>query len=256
MTNESRPLILEAGGVQIADGARIRVRGSAAMNLMPNCYFVDVYGLTGYDMAEMTRKVQISVYGEYNGLLLTGELEDIYAHSEALARITTLVVSDGMSFWQTPVSRTLKAGATVSQTARALLKDVVPMGYNAKDFKILRGQTYTGRLADQIAMLAKSVDARVYFLNGSVQFTGKNRTTDITELPEDEIVNRPGEADGVLSVETIAKGYSVGRGYSVYGRPYRLIRQTYDLDNWQGAWKSELFFLDESVITEAEMGGG
>ena len=256
MTNESRPLVVMSGGDEIADGLRVRVRGSASMNLMPNCYYIDITGLNGYDQAKISTRIPISVYGEENGMLLAGELEDIHMHSEGSSRVTTLVVSDGATFWQTPVSMTMKSGSTVSQTMKILLKDVAPVIYNAPDIQILRAQTYSGRLADQISMLARSVGARAYMLNGMVQVTAKGWTKDIADFPMDDIVDYPGEANGVLSLSTIAKGYAVGRIYNVNGHAFRLIRQSYDLDNWNGNWRTDLTFLDEDVIKASEMGGG
>lgn len=255
MINESRPLVIRTGGQIIAPESRIRIMGHSSMSLMPDYGEIDIYNLEDADRAKVNNAKIILVAGEGNSAICYGEVEDVYTHISGTTTVTTVCVSDGKTFWDTSVSKTIGSGASVRDSLLSILGSGLLASFLADNPRMLRGQTFTGRLSDCVSMLARSAGARAYFTRGAVHVTAPGRSEQIWELKPDEIIS-VNRAKGVLMIRTIVKGYAVGTMIRYNGRDYRLIAQTYEADNWNGAWRSELTLLDEAELDAFGMGGG
>lgn len=254
--NELRPISIMADGQKIAEGLRVRVRGSLNMTLLPDFFIVEIYNLSPDDNYILTDAKKLTVSGKEEYIICTGEISDIYSRTEGTNTVTGIAVSDGESFWKTKINKSVGGGASISNTIREILSNADFGGYLANDIRIQRGQCYTGSLAEAISMLAKSGNGRAFFTKGVLYVVKKGTATEIIEIEEDDIINDENYAKGVRTIKTEAKGYPMGSLVTVNGRQYRLVSQKVSLDNYEGDWASNIVLVDESELSKEGMVGG
>lgn len=254
--DEFRPLAIKAGTTLIAEGQRVRVQGSRNMTLLPDFFVVDVYNLTEDDIAALNDSRMLSVYGQDERLICSGEVDDIYTALRGVNEVSTLSVVDGKSFWETKIAKAVGGGSSVKTTYEKLIENASIGEFNANDVRMIRGQTYSGRLADCISMLAKSVHARAYITNNTVYVSAKGRSAEKIVLDDADIINSYSVANGVKVIKTILKGYPIGAIVVFDNKQYRLVSQKIDGDNFEGAWDSHLILVNEKEISEGGMEGG
>ena len=251
--DEFRPLTVKAGDAQIADNQRIRVQGSKNMTLFPDFFQVEIYNMTDEDLASLTDSQIVSVYGEEGGLICTGKLDDMYTKQNGANITTTISVVDGQDFWRSKVVKTLAGNSSVKTAYQNIIQNAKIGAFTAEDKKIIRGQTYCGRLADCVSMLAKSVNGRAYITNGTVFVTTKGMSAEIVSLSDSDVILDQDTAEGALIVKTSVKGYPVGALVEIGNAKYRLVSQKFDADNFEGAWDTYLILINEALF---ELEGG
>ena len=256
MQNETRPLKLKVDGAGIAENLRIRVKGRSNMTLFPDCFLVDINNLSAKELEAVRRAKYLSAVGEDQSTICYGEITDIYLHQEDLAKVTSITVADGKAFWETKVSKSVGAGASVRSAINSICEGIPVGSFLADDVRMLRGQTFVGRLPDCISTLAKTLNARAYITRGMLHFTQAGKADDPVTIQEKDLTGNPSKASGILILKTKVKGFPVGIMVRYNGRMYRLISQTIDADNQSGLWQAELMLLDESELDYDGMGGG
>ena len=256
LDNEYRPLSLRAGQTQIAKELRIRVRGQANMTLLPDLFLIDVYNLTDDDMATISLSETLSADDEKGALLCYGEIEDIYSHVEGSNTITTIVLVDGKKFWNQNVSKTIGSGSSVRDALQNILGGGVLGYFSSSDVRMIRGQTFSGKLPDAVSMLAKTVNSRAFYTHGAVYVVQKNQAWNILTIEEDDVIDDPSHAEGVLFLRVKVAGYSVGTIFHYNSHLYRLVSQKIDADNKSGPWRTELTLVDEESLSAYGMEGG
>lgn len=254
--NEFRPLKVKAGNVQIADEHRIRVQGSKNMTLLSDFFLVEIFNMTEQDASALVENKTISVFGEDGGLLCSGEIDDVYTKAQGVNVVTIISVVDGKSFWETGVNKTFGGGSSVETVFKSIIQNAKIGAFTASDVRMIRGQTYTGSLAESISMLAKSVSGRAYITNGTVYVTAKGKSAETVNLAEEDIILDDDNATGIRIVKTIVKGYPVGALVDIRSKKYRLISQKFEADNFEGSWDSYLILAKESEISDGGMEGG
>ena len=256
LINEFRPLIVKAGDNIIAEDQRVRVQGSKNMTLLPDFFIVEIYNLTSEDLAYISDSDMIYVYGKDEGLICSGEVDDMYTRYVRSNSVTTLSVVDGKKFWNTAISKTVAGGTSLKQTYYNIMQGAYVGAYNADDPRLIRGQTYTGRLPDIISTLAKTAHARAYITNGTVFISAPHRAAETIEINPEDVIDDTVNATGVRIVETMVKGYPVGAMVNLDGTEYRLVSQKFDADNFEGPWVSNLLLVREIDLSSEGMEGG
>lgn len=251
--DEFRPMTVMAGDSQIAEEKRIRVQGSKNMTLFPDLFIVEIYNMSEEDLASLTDTKTLSVYGETGGLMCSGEIDDMFTKLSGANMITTISVSDGKSFWRSKINRTLGGGSSIKTVWQTIIKNAKIGVFAADDVKLIRGQTFTGRLAECVSMLAKSANGRAYITNGTVYITSKGRSSEMVSLSDEDIITDQDTATGARIVKTKVKGYPVGALVQLGNAQYRLVSQKFNADNFEGAWDAYLVLIKD---TEFEMEGG
>jgi len=183
-----RPLTIKAGDEQISEGHRIRVQGSKNMTLLPDFLVVEVYNLTDEDIASITHNKTLFVYGENGGLLCSGEIDALYTHQRGANMVTEISIVDGKTFWGTKISKSFGGGSSIKTVFQNIIQNAKIGPFTASDVKLIRGQTYTGRLAECVSMLAKSANGRAYITNGTVYVTSSGESAEVVKLNESEII--------------------------------------------------------------------
>ena len=258
MTMPSSQKIIRAfaDNKQIANGARIIVQGRANMTLLPDMFLVKMYNVSEEDLEQIKKSKILSARGESGSSFCYGEIEDIYTHIESTNEVTEVTVADGKSFWGSVKNITIGSGAYVSSAIKSLLSGASMGSYLAPDFRLVRGQTFYGRVAESIHMLAQSVNARAFITHGALIVAEKGKAENIIRIDDSLILDDSKVSDGVRVLQTYVEGYAVGTLVILDRTRYRLVSQALDLDTMDGNWISSLILIDENKLTNAELGGG
>ena len=183
LLNETRPLWLKADNTEIAKDKRIRVKGRSNMTLIPDFFMVDIYNLSEEDELSLRNAERLSVFGESMIILCSGEIQEIYTHVEQSNEIITVSISDGMKFWKSRADIAVSSGVWCRDAIKTILKNAKFGLFLCDDFRMPRGQTFSGRTADFINEFAISLSARAYILNNTLNIVGKESEEDISFPP-------------------------------------------------------------------------
>lgn len=226
------------------------------MTLLPDLFLIDVYNLTDEDMATISLSETMSAENDKGAILCYGEIEDVYSHPEETNTITTIVLVDGKKFWSRNISKTIGAGSSVRNTLQNIMDGFRLGFFAASDVRLVRGQTFSGKLPDAVSMLAKTVNSRAFYTHGAVYVVQKNQALNILTIEEDDVIDDPSYAEGVLFLRVKVAGYSVGTIFHYNSHLYRLVSQKIDADNKSGPWWTELTLVDEESLSAYGMEGG
>lgn len=261
--DELRKLYVYADGTRIAEDCRVRVRGRSTMSLIPDIWEIDLFNITPESMAYLKTSERITARGEDDSALVYGEIDEVYTHAEEANDVTTVVVTDGASFWESVISLSIASGNEIESTIRAIVSrcssPIQIVSFRARSTKLLRGQTFMGRAAEYVRILSRSIGARAYIVKNALGIVQKGASTTVVDITDDDLPEGVSEANGafVLRMEKMI-GYPVGQLMTINGSTtkYRIVVQSVDLDNFGGSWRNELIVVDEGKILDGEWGGG
>ena len=226
------------------------------MTLLPDLFLVDIYNLSDSDRATLDLAETVSAENDEYAVLCSGEIDDIYTHPEDANTITTVVLVDGKSLWERKISRTLGPGSGVKDALTTILGPGVMGYFAADDVRMIRGQTFSGKLPEAVATLAKTVNARAFVTHGAVFVAKKGEAENCITIDDDDVIDTPSMAGGTMILKTRVKGYSVGILLEYGGKAYRLASQTINADNQKGTWATELTLVDEEHLSAYGLEGG
>ena len=234
------------------------------MSLRPDTWEIDIYFLTEEDDAILDAAATLTVVGEDDSVLASGKIEEVYTHIDGGKEITSVMIVDGMAFWSSTVSFSLAKGNSIQDAIKAVARncsapaDIATI--QAVDKKLLRGQAFHGKTVGYISTLAKSINARAYFVRNGLYVVGKNVATDTIELDVDDLSLGVARSEGAVIIRLrMMRGYPVGILVTMPGESskYRLLCQSVHADNRRGAWRTELILVNEDeILTEDDWGGG
>ena len=104
--------------------------------------------------------------------------------------------------------------------------------------------------------MAKGVDARAFVSDNVLHVVQKGRSEIIVKITEEDLLEDPRTASGVVILRTNVKAWPVGMLHEFREKQYRLVSQEVNADNFSGSWQTELMLADESMIDKGGMGGG
>lgn len=256
LLNELRPLRAYCGDKEVFEDCRIRVRGRSNMTLLPDYFLIEVYNADATDISiiQLNRKMKFQT--KNMALLCSGEVEDVYIKWEGTNKIYAISISDGQTFWEKKVIKSVGPGVSFSRTIREILSGATMGSYLARDERFVRPQTFCGRLADYIADIARGVGARAFVSNNVLHVVEKGRAEVIVSIREEDVIMDPSYASGVCIVKTPVRSWPVGVLVDFRGNRYRLVSQEVNADNSQGTWETEITLVDERYIDSDGMDGG
>jgi len=208
-----------------------------------------------------------------NSLLAFGEVSDVYRRTVPEGEITTVAFAKGLSLWETPISVSLPAGLTASETVLALLNDTdisVP-AWVGEDPIFTRGQSFHDRAALCLNSVLSAAAARGTLIPihpGSASSASSSDLATAASTPSSssryvlsvipseglpasihlnahDLLNAPSFTSGKLMVLSTAPiGWQVGATLSLeYDGCLRtgiIQERNLDLDTIAGTWRTEL----------------
>ena len=226
------------------------------MTLLPDFFLIDIYNLSDEDASAIRDADYIEVYAAENTMICYGELDDIYTRLEGVNTVTSLAITDGKSFWSANVNRTVGGGAGFREALATIMKGANLGPWMAQETRLPRGQTFRGRLADNVSMMAKSANARAFLTKNVVYVVEKGRAADIITIDSADVIGETSYADGVIMLRTRVKGYPIGVIAQWNNARYRLASQKISADNYSEDWRSDVLLVDEEKVDVFGMEGG
>ena len=226
------------------------------MALIPDFFMIDIYNLSSTDLSTIRDAATVSAYAENGSMLCYGEIDDVYTRLDGQNTVTTVAIADGKTFWASRVSQTIGGGSGYRDALATIMKGALVGPWLAREGRLPRGQTFTGRLADNVSMLAKTASARAFLTRNVVYVVEKGRASDIITIEESDITGETSYADGVVMLRTKVKGYPIGVIARRGNKSYRLVSQKISADNFKGDWRSDVLLVDEDQVDVYGMEGG
>ena len=235
---------------------RIVIKGRASMTLLPDFFLVTVYNMEAEDLARIETYKEIKFLDMNKAVICSGQVEDVYRKYESTNELFEISIADGQEFWESRVSKAVGGGASFSTTLRTILIGAKMGGFLAEDKRFVRGQTFTGRLADAVLSIARGASARAFISDNVLHVVTKGKSEIIVKIQEDDLLEDPENANGVMIVRTDVKSWPVGMLHEFRNNRFRLVSKAISADNYEGDWRVELVLVDESYLDDDGMEGG
>ena len=119
----SRALSVFADGKALVGFRRVYLSGRDALGLYPMPFTLRLWNLADSDYHALRAAKHLSVRHE-DSVLASGRVSDVYLRIVPDGKITEVDFAAGLGLWETPVSLSVEAGVSVSDTVRRILSAI------------------------------------------------------------------------------------------------------------------------------------
>ena len=248
LSDLSRTLSVSADGEPVTGFRHARLNGRDSLGLYPMPFTLRLWNLadSGFRQVSAARELSVSHGGS---VLAAGRSSDVFRRTVPEGTVTEVVFAAGLELWETPVSLSVEAGVSVSETVRRILEasgtGISLLSFPGEDPVRARGQAFCGSAASCIETALSAAGARCCLapsglcvipasdLPLSLQLSG----ADLSGAPERASGNRAVLRTGVTGWP-LGKAASAGwKGETVQGL---LTERAVDADNMEDIWQAEL----------------
>ena len=244
----SRSLTVLADGNAVTGFYHARLTGREAVGLVPVPFTLRLWNLAEEDRCLLSAAKEISVrHGD--AVLAAGTVSDVYRRSVPEGTVTEVVFSTGLRLWEAPVSLSVEAGVSVSETVRRILAasgtGITLLSFPGTDPVRSRAQAFFGRAAECVASALSAVPAYGCLTpSGLCVILSSGLPVSVT-LTEQDLTDAPERAgSGLLILRTGPVGWLPGKAVSVRWKNLSaegtVLERSVDADNTEGNWRSEL----------------
>ena len=243
MKTIDRSLLVLADCMSFAPGCRVRLTGRTAVGLFPSLYTLECWNLPEEEYLRLTRTSGLSVFRGIS-CLAQGKVSDVYRRTVPGGTLTTAAFSPGLDLWEAPVSLSVEAGVSVSETVRRILTasgtGIRLLSFPGEDPVFSRGQAFCGRAAECVTEALSAAGAEGYLVPAGLCVIPAEPLPATLHLGERDLTDRPVFADGgrKMILKTTVTGF----------RPGEEMTLTYDGKTYSG--------LILERMTEADTGAG
>ncbi len=247
-TDLSRSLSVFADGEPVKGFNRARLTGSDSIGLYPMPFVLRLWSLSDEAYYSLSAAKEISVVHE-ESVLAAGMVTDCCRRAVPEGTVTEIVFSAGICLWEAPVSLSVEAGVSVSETVKRILSasgtGLSLLSFPGEDPVRFRGQVFCGRVAECVESALSAAGARCYLTPAGLCVVPSSSLPVSMELAEEDLLDLPIRAGGgLLLLRTRVTGWLLGKmikinwaGQSATG----LVRErSVDADNTEGKWQAEL----------------
>ncbi len=242
-----RELTVYADGQQTAGGSRLHLTGGRDLGLRPGLFLLEVYDASPNAAGKLSSAKALEVKSG-NSILAWGEVCDARTYTRSGSKLTEIAFSPGMKLWKSVCALTVTPGLKISDTVKAILRasgTEIPLScYTAEDPIMSRAQTFFGRTADALTLLAEAAKAKPCLTPAGLQFIGMKGKEVILTLTEGDILNDPEWTTEGVILRTKLKGWPEGsyihykyKDMEGFGQ---LMETSVDADTKEGPWQSEI----------------
>lgn len=263
----NRNLSVLIDGVPVADGCRIRFRGDLTLSLYPDLLSVTVLNLSDQEYHLLRQGGSLSVLHSAalpasnavrpitrepvprgSSLLASGIVQDVTRETHPGGTETTIGFSLGLDLWQAPVSLSVEAGVSASETIRRLLSaSGTPwqlLSFPGEDPVFSRPQAFFSRAADAIETALTAARVRACLTPSGLVVVPVNPSTPEVFLSESDLTDTPVYTRDCVLLSTLMAGWPIGRRLQLtyHGKTTHavIVKQRFDADTGDGPWKTEL----------------
>ena len=243
-----RRLSVAADGQPVTGFRHARLSGRDALGLCPMPFTLRIWNLAESDYYRLCAAGKIAV-SSVDSVLAAGVVSDVYRHAVPEGTLTEVVFSAGLKLWETPVSLSVEAGVTVSESVRRILDEsgtgIPLLSFPGEDPVRSRAQAFYGRAAECIEEALSAAGARGYLTEAGLCVVPSSGLPVSMELSEADLLDDPVKVGaGLLLLRTRITGWLLGKRISVKWKNESaeglVLERSVDADNLEGKWGSEL----------------
>ena len=258
MMNEAlaRTLTVFADEEQLSGAAHVRLTGRDCVGLYPMPFTLRLWNLADTDYYLLSAAKELSVrHGD--AILAAGHVINVCRVSVPEGTLTEAVFSPGIRLWETPVSLSVEAGVSVSETVRRILAasgtGIPLLSFPGKDPVRTRGQAFFGRAAECAEEALSAAGARGCLVQAGLCVIPSSGLPVSMELTEEDLLDPPSRAGSrYLLLRTKVTGWPLGKQVSVKWKGGSaeglVVERSVDADNTEGNWQSEILVELASVL--------
>ena len=244
----TRSLSVFADGEPVTGFGRARLTGKDTLGLYPSAYTLRLWNLPDPERKMLSAAREISVR-RGDAVLAAGQAADACSFDGPEGTVTEVVFSAGLRLWEAPVSLSVEAGVSVSETVRRILEasgtGIRLLAFPGEDPVRTRGQAFYGRAAECVETALSAASARCCLAPSGLCVIPPSGLPVSMVLGEDDLAEEPVRAGGNrLLLQTEPLGWSVGKTVSVNwknGSAEGLVTErSIDADTLKGNWQAEL----------------
>ena len=244
----NRSLTVRADGDALTGFRHARLSGRDALGLCPMPFTLRIWNLAESDYYRLCAAGKIVVSSE-DSVLAAGAVSDVYRHAVPEGTLTEVVFSVGLPLWEAPVSLSVEAGATVSDTVRRILDEsgigIPLLSFPGEDPVRSRAQAFYGRAAECIEEALSAAGARGYLTEAGLCVVPSSGLPVSMELSDADLLDDPVKVGkGLLLLRTRITGWPLGKRISVKWKNESaeglVLERSVDADNLEGEWWAEL----------------
>ena len=244
----NRSLTVRADGDALTGFRHARLSGRDALGLCPMPFTLRIWNLAESDYYRLCAAGKIVVSSE-DSVLAAGAVSDVYRHAVPEGTLTEVVFSVGLPLWEAPVSLSVEAGATVSDTVRRILDEsgigIPLLSFPGEDPVRSRAQAFYGRAAECIEEALSAAGARGYLTEAGLCVVPSSGLPVSMELSDADLLDDPVKVGkGLLLLRTRITGWPLGKRISVKWKNESaeglVLERSVEADNLEGNWWAEL----------------
>ena len=244
----NRTLTILTDGVPVTGDARAKLIGTERLGLYPSLFILDLWNLSEDDYLLLSRCKVVTVMHR-KSILVSGVLSDAFRQRTKKGTEAHIAISPGLNLWEVPLSLTVEAGVTVSETVLRLLQasgtGIQLLSFPGEDPVLSRGQAFFGRAAECIEEAISKIGARCCLVPSGLCVIPKNGLPIIMVLTEEDLTDVPSfNCGGEMVLRTRPAGWTLGKGIKViYGGTVTkglITERMLNLDTGEGPWRVEL----------------
>ncbi len=244
-----RELTVLADGEPFAAGIRFRLSGNTAIGLFPSLFTLQCWNLAEKDYLCLASAKTMSVL-RGDSCLASGAVSDVFRRTVSEGTLTIAAFSLGLDLWKAPVSLSVEAGASVSETLSYLLASsgtgIQLLSFPGSDSSVSRGQAFCGRAAEEIASTLSAASARAYLVPAGLCVIPSDPLSATLHLTENDLTDLPMIADKgrKMVLSTTVTGFQPGEEMTLEYKGIRysglILERMVEADTAQGPWMTQL----------------
>ena len=248
MPDLNRSLSVLADGLPVSGFRRVYLSGRDALGLYPMPFTLRLWNLADSDYPMLRAAAGLSVmHGQ--SVLAAGRVSDVYLRLVPEGKITEVVFAAGLGLWETPVSLSVEAGVSVSDTVRRILSasgtGIPLLSFPGDDPVRSRAQAFYGRAAECVEEALSAVGARGYLTESGLCVVPAEGLPVSMELSSADLLSEPVFVGiGQLLLRTRITGWPLGKAVRVRWKDGSqeglVLERSVDADNLEGKWESEI----------------
>jgi len=244
-----RKLTVLTDGTPMNTECRFHLSGKAAIGLFPSLFTLQAWNLADAEVFRLRNTKELSVlHGD--SCLAFGKISDDFRQTVPEGTVTTVGFSLGLDLWETPVSLSVEAGVSISETIRRLLEasgtGIQLLSFPGTDPVSFRAQAYCGRVSDCLTEALSIAGARGYLVPAGLCVIPSDPLPATLHLSDKDLTDAPVFADGgrKLILSTTVTGFQPGEEMTLEyeGKTCSglILERMVEADNWNGPWNTQL----------------
>ena len=230
-----RTLTILADDEHVTGYARARLLGAERLGLYPSLFMLHLWNVAEEDYLDV--------------VLVSGSVSDAFRSRGKSGTEAHVAIAPGLKLWEAPVSLSVEAGVTVSETVRQLLEasgtGIQLLSFPGEDPVITRGQAFYGRAAECIEEALGKAGARCCLVPSGLCVVPKEGLPVSMVLTEEDLTDVPSfNCGGDMVLRTGPVGWTLGKGVEVrYGGTVNrglISERMINLDTGDGPWRVEV----------------